>query len=141
MGALCKHQTQPQRSHCDLTALPRCPHGVVGDLTGCYGDRTEFPQRSFQNAEGRRLFCACSKQTASLGVLSRSMRSHGDPTALLPHPHSASTISRTPWERHHSVTGVLRGVILQYIGYLQYKKCNFDFQIYSCIQYIQYLQG
>ena len=47
---------------CDLTALPQ----------GCwrpYGAAIAIVRRYYQNAEGRRLFCSCSKQTLSLGIL------------------------------------------------------------------------
>ena len=96
------------RPYCAATAL-------LETLRRCYGDRTEFPPRSFQNAEGRRLFCACSKQTPSLGVLSRSMRSHGDPTTLprrclrsyyvVTAParrfYNFKNVVGSPWDRHH----------------------------------------
>ena len=68
------------------TAFALRPHGVfvtlLESLRRCYDDREAVQRRSFQNAEERHLFCACSKQTPSLGIMSASLRSHGDTTMI-----------------------------------------------------------
>ena len=87
-GAPCKCQTQPRRSHCDLTVLPRHSHSAAMAIVWI-----EFPPLSFQNAVPRSSVAFYGDPTALLAIVLRSPR--------------RSTILRRPWERHHNGTGVL----------------------------------
>ena len=62
-------------------------HGVlvafVEIVLRCYSDRTARTSHRRQNAEPRRVLCACTKCAPSEGVLGDSTASHGDDTAFL----------------------------------------------------------
>ena len=59
------------------------PVALQETLLRSYGDLTATPLRSYQNAERRRLFCACPKFALSLGVLCEPNASSCDVTTLL----------------------------------------------------------
>ena len=69
--ALAHRWSEHVRSYGVLTAFLRRSYGVLGDFTALQ----VFPRCAPQNADRRRVLCACSKYTPLVGVLTNTMGS------------------------------------------------------------------